>query len=281
MNARILTKERLQEFAQWLQREERSTGTVEKYLRDAAGFAGWLNGRAVTKELAAAWKNDLQRRGYAPVTINSMLAAVNSFFRFAGWEDCRVRFLKVQRRMFREQTRELKRQEYDRLLTAARTRGLERLELLMETIGSTGIRVSEVQYITLEAVRQGRAEISLKGKIRTILLPGKLCKKLMKYAAKQKIASGEIFLTRSGKGISRRQIWAEMKALCEYAGVEASKVFPHNLRHLFAAAFYRAYKDIVRLADVLGHSSVETTRIYLLTTGEEHRRQIERLCLVL
>ena len=280
MDARILTKDRLHEFARWLQREERSPGTIEKYIRDVAGFADWAHGREITKDLAATWKGGLQSCGYAPVTINSMLSAVNTFFRFMGWEDCRLRFLRIQRKMFCERARELKRDEYDRLVETARGRGKERLALLMETIGTTGIRVSEVQYMTVKAVREGKAEISLKGKIRTILLPGKLCRKLLKYAKKQKIASGEIFLTRSGKGLSRRQIWAEMKALCSYAGVEAAKVFPHNLRKLFASTFYQAYKDIVRLADILGHSSVETTRIYLLTAGEEHRRQIERLRLV-
>ena len=168
-----------------------------------------------------------------------------------------------------------------RLIDTAAQAGKERLALLMETICATGIRVSEVRYITVEALKIGRAEIRLKGKIRTILLPHKLRRKLEKYVKKQKIASGEIFLTRSGKGLSRRQIWAEMKALCRHAGVEAGKVFPHNLRKLFASTFYRVYKDIVRLADILGHSSVETTRIYLLTAGEEHRRQIERLRLIL
>ena len=280
MNMRILKQEDIRQFAQWLRQEERSAGTIEKYVRDVSGFAGWLDGRALTKELAADWKATLQNQGYAPVTINSMLAAVNAFLRFKEWNECRIKFLKIQRRMFRDQSRELTRGEYDRLLQAAQERGMERLALLMETIGATGIRVSEVQYITVEAAQQGRTEISLKGKIRTILLPNKLCRKLLKYAKKNKISSGELFLTGSGRSLSRRQIWAEMKQLCRYAGVESSKVFPHNLRHLFATAFYRACKDIVRLADVLGHSSVETTRIYLLTTGEEHRKQLERLGLV-
>ena len=170
--------------------------------------------------------------------------------------------------------------EYDRLLETARERGQERLALLMETICATGIRVSEVRYITMEAAQRGRAEISLKGKIRTILLPGKLCRKLLKYARQHKTVSGEIFLTRNGIPLSRRQIWAELKRLCKYAGVEPSKVFPHNLRHLFATTFYKACKDIARLADVLGHSSIETTRIYLVTSGTEHARQLNRLGLV-
>lgn len=253
---------------------------MAKYLRDVSAFARWLGGVPVTKELAAGWKEHLRSQGYAPATINSMLAAINGLFHFLGWDECRVKFLKIQRRLFRDAGRELTRPEYDRLLETARARGQERLALLMETICATGIRVSEVRYITVEAVQRGRAEISLKGKIRTILLPGKLCRKLLKYARKHKTVSGEIFLTRNGTPLSRRQIWAELKRLCKYAGVESSKVFPHNLRHLFATTFYKACKDIARLADVLGHSSIETTRIYLVTSGAEHARQMERLGLV-
>ena len=237
---RVINTEKRKEFSGYLKSEERTPGTIEKYLRDVRSFAMWLNGREVTKELAAAWKEHLLAEHYAPVTVNAMLAAINSFFRFAGWEECRVKFLKIQRRLFRDSARELTRQEYDRLLETARTLGRERLALLMETICATGIRVSEVRYITVEAVQQGRVDISLKGKIRTILLPNKLCRKLAKYAKHKKIASGEIFLTGSGKSLSRRQIWAEMKRLCRKAGVEPSKVFPHNLRHLFTTAFYKA-----------------------------------------
>ena len=222
----------------------------------------------------------IRDRGYAPATINSMLSAVNALFRFLGRENCKIRFLRVQRKAFREQSRELTRAEYQRLLDTAAEQGQERLGLLMETICATGIRVSEVRYITVEAAQRGRAEINLKGKIRTILLPAKLCRKLLKYARKQKTASGEIFLTKSGKPVSRRQIWREMKMLCEKAGVESSKVFPHNLRHLFAATFYKVCRDIVKLADILGHSSINTTRIYLMTTGTEHARQLEKLGLV-
>ena len=209
-----------------------------------------------------------------------MLSALNSLLDFLGFGDCRVKFLKIQRRLFREEQRVLTRAEYERLLEAARSLGRERLALLMETICATGIRVSEVRYITVEAVQRGRAEITLKGKIRTILIPNKLCRKLLKYAKKQKTASGEIFLTKGGMSLSRKQLWAEMKSLCKRAGVEPSKVFPHNLRHLFATCFYRACRDIVQLADVLGHSSIETTRIYLLTTGAEHAKHLERLGLV-
>lgn len=277
MKNRQLTQDRLASYAGFLRLEERSPGTVEKYTRDAAAFARWLAGSPVTRERAAAWREHLASAGYAPATVNSMLAAVNGLFRFLGWEDCRVKFLKVQRRLFRDRDRELTRPEYARLLEAAHAGGQERLALLMEAICSTGIRVSEVRYLTVEAAKAERAEIRLKGKIRVILLPRKLCRKLLKYAAKNKTVSGEIFLTRNGKSLSRRQIWAEMKRLCQKAGVEPSKVFPHNLRHLFATLFYRACKDIVRLADVLGHSSIETTRIYLCTAGAEHIRVLERM----
>ncbi len=281
MEHRIMTREALEAFARALLEQERSSGTIEKYFRDVRAFTVWLGGSEVTRERAAAWRDSLLERGYAPVTVNSMVAAVNQFFTFLGWEDCKVKALKLQRKLFRDDSRELTKAEYERLIAAAGETGKERLALLMEAICATGIRVGEVRYITVEAVRAGSATISLKGKIRTILLPGKLCKKLLKYARKQKIISGEIFLTGGGKPMSRCQIWAEMKRVCKAAGVDSSKVFPHNLRHLFATVYYRIYKDIVKLADILGHSSVETTRIYLLTTGTEHRRQLERLRLVL
>ena len=280
MYEHILTEERIAAYGRNLATEERSHGTIENYLRHVRIFAAWLNGTPATKEQAAGWKEYLISQGYAPTTINSMLAALNGLFRFLGWDECRVKFLKVQRRLFRDAGRELTRPEYEHLLETAKERGQDRLVLLMEAICATGIRVSEVRYITVEAAQRGRAEISLKGKIRTILLPRKLCRKLLKYAKKNKTVSGEIFLTRNGTSLSRRQIWAELKPLCKYAGVEPSKVFPHNLRHLFATIFYKACKDIVRLADVLGHSSIETTRIYLVTSGTEHIRQLERLGLV-
>ena len=280
MDSRTMTAESLSAFEQYLKTEERSDATIEKYLRDARQFAAWLRGRAVTKEVAASWKEHLVGQGYDAGTVNGKLAALNAFFRFTDWEDCRVKSLKRQRRVFREQKRELTQDEYARLLRAAETMGRERLKLLMETICGTGIRVSEVRYITVETAKAGKAEVSLKGKIRTILLPTKLCRKLLKYAKRKKIASGEIFLTRSGKTMSRKQIWAEMKLICKKAGVETSKVYPHNLRHLFARCFYRACRDIAKLADVLGHSSVETTRIYLISTGAEHAKTLEHLHLV-
>ena len=253
---------------------------MEKYLRGVEQFAAFLEGGAVTKAAAARWKERLLAEGQSPATVNGKLTALDRFLAFAGWEECRVRHLKVQRRLFRESSRELTREEYGRLVAAARAAGKERLELLLESVCATGVRVSEVKYLTVEAARRGKAEISLKGKIRTILLPGKLCRKLLKYAGRRKIASGEIFLTRGGKSLDRRQIWAEMKALCKKAGVAPSKVFPHNLRHLFARTFYRVCRDVARLADVLGHSSIETTRVYLISTGAEHARALERLRLI-
>ena len=276
-----LNNEKMEAYALWLRQEEHAPSTVEKYLRDIRAFALWLDGQSVTKERTAEWKSHLQAEDYAPVTINGMLTSVNGLLRFLGWEGCRVKHLKLQRKLFQDSARVLTRADYDRLLETAHSLGRERLALLMETICATGIRVSEVRYITVEAAQRGRAEISMKGKIRVILIPGKLARKLLKYAQKHKTASGEIFLTRSGRSLSRRQIWAEMKQLCRYAGVEPGKVFPHNFRHLFATIFYRACKDIVRLADVLGHSSIETTRIYLTTSGAEHAQQLNRLGLIL
>lgn len=276
----MMEESALSAFRQALVCEEKSSGTISKYLRDAADFFSWLNGRELTKETAGAWKEALVESGLMPVTINSKLAAVNKFFLFLNRPELRLRPLRIQRKLFRDASRELTRPEYDRLLAEAQARGRERLALLMETICATGIRVSEVRYITVESARRGRAEISLKGKIRTILIPGKLCRKLLKYAKKNKTVSGGIFLTRNGTALSRRQIWAELKALCRHAGVAPSKVFPHNLRHLFARMFYRICRDVVKLADVLGHSSVETTRIYLISTGAEHAEILQRMRLI-
>ena len=248
----IITTEHIDAYCLSLLADERSAGTISKYRRDLTAFARWLDGRAVTKESATAWKACLLNR------------------------EC----LSIQRQIFRDSAKELTKEEYDRLLTAARESGQERLALIMETLCATGIRVSELRYITVEAALAGRATITLKGKIRTILLPAKLCRKLVKYAKKQKTASGETFLTKSGRPITRRQVWFELKRLCKAAGVEPTKVFPHNLRHLFATTFYRASRDIVRLADMLGHSSIDTTRIYLTVSGAEQQRQLDRLGLV-
>ena len=276
-----LTQQQIQAYAHHLQMEEKSRATMEKYLRDVRAFARWLDGRAIRKELTSEWKGHLIAQNYAPTTVNAMLSALNSLLEFLDLRECRVKFLKIQRCLFRDADRELTKEDYQRLLNTAHKLGRERLALLVETIGATGIRVSEVPYITVEAAQRGKAVIALKGKIRTILLPEKLRRKLLRYAKKQKTASGTIFRTKSGKELGRRQIWAELKGLCKYAGVEPGKVFPHNLRHLFATVFYRACRDIAKLADLLGHSSIETTRIYLITSGTEHQRKIDRLGLVL
>ena len=279
MEPRKITEETLAAFARQLGEEERSPATLEKYLREVRQFAAFLGGREVTRELAAAWREELSAR-QSPATVNGKLTALDRLLASLGWEDCRVKHLRVQRQLFRDSARELSREEYARLVETARRLGRGRLSLLMEPICATGIRVSEVRYITAEAVREGRTEIALKGKIRTILLPGKLCRKLEKYARQKKITSGELFLTRSGRPMSRKQIWAEMKGGCRAAGVAPSKVFPHNLRHLFARCFYRVSRDVAKLADVLGHSSIETTRIYLISTGAEHARTLDQLRLI-
>ncbi len=281
MESYRLTKEKITAFSVYLRQEERGEATIQKYVRDLERFRLWLGGRTVTKDMVSGWKQELYASGRAAVTVNGCLAAIHSFLAFQGWSGCRVKYLKIQRKMFRDTSRELGKEEYTRLVQTARDRGQKRLALLLETICGTGVRVSEVKYITVEAARRGRADVSLKGKIRTILIPGKLSRKLLKYAGKQKITHGEIFLTSGGKGLSRGQIWAEMKRICARASVDKSKVFPHNLRHLFARCFYHVSRDIVRLADVLGHSSIETTRIYLITTGVEQYRLLETLNLVL
>ena len=275
-----LTEREFNQFEDYLRHDEREESTIEAYLRSLTRFAEWADGRAVTKELAMEWKAALAESGYRPISVNAMLAAVNKFFTCMGREDCKVKYLKLQRQMFRKSEKDLSKEEYQRLVQAAHEKGDLRMELILETICATGIRVGELKYITVEAVRAGVAEIALKGKIRTILLPHRLCRKLQKYAKQQKIASGKIFLTQDGLPISRQSIWTRMKALCEAAGVERSKAFPHNLRSLFARSFYGSCHDVVRLADVLGHSSIETTRIYLMSTGKEYLRQMDKLGLV-
>ena len=275
-----LTQREFDQFEDYLRHDEREESTIEAYLRSLTRFAEWADGRAVTKELAMEWKTALSESGYRPISVNAMLAAVNKFFTCMGREDCKVKYLKLQRQMFRKSEKDLSKEEYQRLVQAAHEKGDLRMELILETICATGIRVGELKYITVEAVRAGVAEIALKGKIRTILLPHRLCRKLQKYAKQQKIASGKLFLTQDGLPVSRQSIWTRMKALCQAAGVERSKAFPHNLRSLFARSFYGSCHDVVRLADVLGHSSIETTRIYLMSTGKEYLRQLDKLGLV-
>lgn len=269
----------IENYSHYLYENEKSQATIEKYTRALRVFYGWLAGKEVSKENVIAYKAKLTET-YAPAGVNTTLAALNGFFRFMGWADCNVKPLHIQRRVFSDKKKELSREEYQRLVDTAERLGKRKLSLLLQLMASTGIRVSEVQYITCETVRQGRAEISLKGKIRVILLPGKLCRKLEKYIRSEGIWAGAVFRSRSGKPLSRKDIWAQMKRICKLAGVAPEKVFPHNLRHLFARTFYRAQKDIAKLADLLGHSSVETTRIYLLTSGTEHQQALEHLKLI-
>lgn len=280
MNYRMTNKQ-LDDFQTHLYHEERSQGTIEKYLRDIKSLCVFLRGKAVTKEAVIAWKDHLLCQNYAISTINSMLVAVNGFFRYMGWKECCVKALKRQRQIFRDQQRELSRTEYIRLLKAAQSRGNHRLFLVIQTICSTGIRVSELQFITVDAVDTGKALVHCKGKIRTILLPKDLRKLLNSWIKKQRISSGPIFVTRNGKPLDRSNIWHDMKNLCKDAQIDPQKVFPHNLRHLFARTFYRLDKDLSKLADVLGHASIETTRIYIMETGLTHERLVSRLELLL
>lgn len=270
----------LASLAHALDRVGRASGTVECYLRSARAFARWLEWAPASEESAAAWRDELLAGGYAPASVNAMLAGVNKLFAVLGREPFRAKALRIQRRPFRDDSRELTEKEYRRLVSTARLGGRDRAALAMEAICSTGIRVSELAYLTVEAARRGRAEVSLKGKVRTVLIPRRLARKLLEHARRSGIARGPVFVGRGGRPLSRKVVWAEMKALARRAGVPATKAFPHNLRHLFARKFYSACRDVVRLADVLGHSSVETTRIYLITTGTEQERAIECLGLI-
>ena len=281
MKGRILTEKMVADFSAYLKSEEKSENTIEKYLRDVRAFAEYLGGAEVTKEAVIAYKSKLLAESYAVRSINSMLASLNGLFSFLGWTDCRVKSIKLQRQIYCPEEKELTKAEYMRLVNTAKQKGNERLNLILQTICGTGIRVSELQYITVEAVKCGEAIVSLKGKTRTIFIVRELQKKLLRYAAEQGISSGTIFITRTGRPLSRTNIWREMKGLCEQAGVNPQKVFPHNLRHLFARVFYGIEKDIAKLADILGHSSINTTRIYIISTGDEHRRRMEHMRLIL
>lgn len=274
-----ITNELIKKFRRYLIEEEKAAATVEKYIRDINVFADWLGEKELDKETVLIYKENLTQN-YAPASVNSVLSSLNSFFTFNEWYKLRVKNLKIQKQIFANKDNELTKEEYERLLTAAKSKGNEQLYFLMQTICSTGIRVSELCYITVESLKSQKAQINLKGKMRVVILPKELCKMLLKYSKEQKIASGSVFVSRNGKPIDRSNIWKMMKALCESAGVARAKVFPHNLRHLFARTFYSIQKDIVRLADILGHSSVNTTRIYTMETGETHRQQIQNLGLL-
>ena len=279
MTENKLTKNQINLFKQYLTWEEKSASTVEKYIRDVRTFAIYAEGEDITKDIVMAYKKQLVTRGYAVRSINSMLASINCLLKFWGKQECRVKTIKQQKQTYCSEEKELTKAEYIRLLNAAERK--KQLRVIMQTICSTGIRVSELQFFTVENIKEGEINISCKGKVRRILIPGKLRKILLDYAKKEKIYTGMIFMSRKGKRINRSAIWAQMKSLCSIAGVNRSKVFPHNLRKLFAKTFYKIEKDIAKLADILGHSSIDTTRIYIMTTGAEHRQKIERLGLVI
>ena len=274
-----ITNEIVKRFELYLYEEERSDNTIEKYMRDIRFFREWLCGKGVDKSVVLAYKKELCER-YLPASVNSILSSLNALFMYMNWYDLKVKTLKIQRRIFADKEKELTKAEYERLLTAAKNRKNERLYYLMQTIASTGLRVSEIKYVTCDAVKSGQAVINCKGKIRQIFLPKQLCKMLKEYIKKQGIKNGSVFVSRNGKPLDRSNIWKMLKDLCESANVSRSKVFPHNFRHLFARTFYSLQKDIVRLADILGHSSIETTRIYTMETGEIHRQQIQKLGLL-
>lgn len=278
---RVITEKQIIAFATHLQREEKSKNTVEKYIRDVRAFAEFSGGNEITKETVIAYKDNLFSQGYAVRSINSMLAALNSLFSFFKWQNLNAKAMKVQRQVFCPKEKELTKAEYARLVNAAKQKGNQRLYHILQTICGTGIRVSELQFITVKAVQRGEAVVSLKGKTRTVFIAEDLQKKLCRYIAEQHIVSGPLFITRTGKPIGRTNIWREMKHLCKEAGVNPQKVFPHNLRHLFARAFYGAKKDIAKLADILGHSSINTTRLYIVSTGAEHRKLMNRLRLII
>lgn len=278
MTDRIITPAQIESFGVHLRREEKSGATQEKYLRDVRAFYAFAHGETVSKELVVAYKKHCVDRGYAVRSVNSMLASINSFLEFQGWTDCKVKSIRIQQQIYCAEEKELSKAEYLRLLNASRKE--EQLNLILQTICATGIRVSELRYFTVEAVHHGEVTVSCKNKTRTILIPGKLKKALQDFARRRNITTGAIFLGKSRKPLDRSRIWRKMKQLCQSAGVAASKVFPHNLRKLFARTFYAIEKDIAKLADILGHSSINTTRIYIMSTGVEHRKRIERLGLI-
>ena len=273
---RIITNELILSFKKYLIEEEKSDNTIEKYIRDVTFFTKWLYGREVTKILALEYKKELCEK-YAPASVNGTISSLNSFFCFTEWHDIRIKSLKIQKQIFSNKDKELTKAEYERLLTAAKNKKNQKLYYLMQTICSTGIRISELRYITTSAVKSGQAIINCKGKTRVIILPKELCKILKGYIKDNNIKSGSVFVSRNGKPLDRSFVWKLLKSLCKTAKVSKDKVFPHNFRHLFARTYYSMQKDIVRLADILGHSSVNTTRIYTMSTDDVCRRQIQRL----
>ena len=280
MNAYAMTDEQITAYGANLRMEERCEATVQKYVSAVMALFLFLPPeKTVTRELLLAWKAEISAR-FSASGANVMISAVNRFCAFMSWSDLRIRQIKVQRRIFRDRDRELTKAEYMRLLNAARAKGNPRLYWLMQTLASTGIRVSELRFVSVESLHSGRAVVDCKGKQRVIMIPQKLREKLLAYCEKAGVKSGPVFVTRNGKPLNRSNIWKELQGLCAAAHVDARKVFPHNFRHLFAVSFYRAEKDIAKLADLLGHASINTTRIYIMESGAEHERRMEKLGLV-
>lgn len=280
MHDLVLSQDSVDGFLEDLVLRERAPSTVCQYKRDLSGFLDYVSGRPVDKSLLLEYKRDLQDSGRAPSSVNSILSAVNGFLSWAGRPDLRLGFLKIQKRVFRDASQDLTRKDYEKLVDTAYAGGKTRLGLLLETLGSTGMRVSELKFVTVESVRAGVADIDMKGKLRTVMIPRKLGVKLLEYCMDNHIASGHVFITKFGTPMTRQSIWRDMKALAVRARIPESKVYPHNFRHMFATVFYSSCHDIVKLADVLGHGSIDTTRIYLISSGREHARQLDRLDLV-
>lgn len=276
----IITNSTIENFESYLRSDEKSDNTIGKYIRDVKAFFDFAGAGEINKSVVMEFKATLVEK-YEVTSANSMIAAVNAFLRFMGWVDCCIKQFKVQKKAFCSEEKELTKAEYIRLVNTAKQKGNERLNLILQTICGTGIRVSELQFITVESVCKGEAVVSCKNKTRTVFIVRELQKKVLNYIKAKGITTGCIFITKSGKPMSRCNIWREMKALCEQAGVSPDKVFPHNLRHLFARTFYGIEKDIAKLADILGHSSINTTRIYIITTGAEHKRKMENMRLII
>lgn len=281
MKERILSEKEIEAFDLHLKNQEKSTNTRIKYIRDVKAFVNYTNGRKITKEIVIEYKRELIGKNYATRSINSILSSLNSMFTFLGWSDLKIKAIKVQRQIYRHEEKELTKAEYVKLINTAVNEGKERLALIIQTICATGIRVGELEFITAQSIQIGEAIVSLKGKTRSVFIVSDLQKKLLRYIAEHKIKSGPVFITRSGTPVSRNNIWSEMKKLCERAQVNPQKVYPHNLRHLFARTFYDIENDVVKLADILGHSNINTTRIYTISTGDQHRKCMENMHLTL
>ena len=280
MKKRIITNQKISSFEKYLIENEKAEATIQKYMHDIRCFVEYVADQELNKAVVLKYKGTLEQN-YAVRSANSMLAALNAFLRFMGWHDLVVKQFKVQKEAYCSEEKELTKAEYTSLIRTAEQKKNERLSLVVQTICGTGIRVSELEFITVEAVRRGEAVVSCKGKTRKIFIVKALQKKLLRYAMEHGIVSGIIFVTKSGKPLNRSNIWRQMKDLCEQAGVSPEKVFPHNLRHLFARTFYCIEKDIAKLADILGHSNINTTRIYIITTGAEHQRRMENMRLII